>query len=175
MTPELAAEICILGGGPAGAVVARRLAELGHDTLLVDRADEDAPARAESLAPSILPILESLQLRAEVEAAAFGREQRALVLWASSAVEQKEFADAPALLIERTQFDKRLRRAAGRAGVRLMPAAHARAPRRLPSGGWAIPVATPEGATLVTANFLVDARGKRRPGGQEDGLSLIHI
>jgi flavin-dependent dehydrogenase len=169
MTPELAAEICILGGGPAGAVVARRLAELGHDTLLVDRADEDESARAESLAPSIFPILDSLQLRAEVEAAAFGREQRALVLWASSAVEQKEFADAPALLIERTQFDKRLRRAAGRAGVRLMPAAHARAPRRLPSGGWAIPVATPEGATLVTANFLVDARGKRRPGGQEDG------
>src|SRR5262245_11379906 len=93
MTPDVAAETCILGGGPAGTVVARRLAELGHDTLLVDRADDDGPARAESLAPSILPILESLQLRAEVEAAAFGREQRALVLWASSVVEEKEFAD----------------------------------------------------------------------------------
>jgi 2-polyprenyl-6-methoxyphenol hydroxylase-like FAD-dependent oxidoreductase len=154
MTPDVAAETCIFGGGPAGAVVARRLAELGHDTLLIDRADQDGPARGESLAPSILPILESLQLRAEVEAAAFGREQRALVLWASSAFEEKEFAGAPALLIERTQFDKRLRRAAMRAGVRLMPAARARAPRRLPSGGWAIPVATAEGTTLVTASFL---------------------
>jgi flavin-dependent dehydrogenase len=169
MTPDVTAEICILGGGPAGAVVARRLAELGHDTLLVDRAGEDEPARAESLAPSILPILESLQLRAEVEAAAFDREQRALVLWASPAVEEKEFAGAPALLIERTQFDKRLRGAAARAGVRLMPAARARAPRRLPSGGWAIPVATAQGETLVTAGFLVDARGKRRRTGKEDG------
>jgi flavin-dependent dehydrogenase len=169
MTPEVAAETCILGGGPAGAVVARRLAELGHDTLLVDRADENGPARAESLAPSILPILESLQLRAEVEAAAFGRERRALVLWASSAVEEKEFAGAAALLVERTQFDKRLRGAAARAGVRLMPAARARSPRRLPSGGWAIPVATPQGATLVTASFLVDARGKRRRGGKAGG------
>src|SRR5262249_21388174 len=120
-------------------------------------------------APSILPILESLQLRAEVEATAFGREQRALVLWASSDVEEKEFPGAPMLLIERTQFDKRLRRAATRAGVRLMPVARARAPRRLPSGGWAIPVATAKGATRVTARFLVDARGKRRRGGHEDG------
>src|SRR5262249_13626225 len=114
------------------------------------------------------PILESLQLRAEVDAAAFGREQRALVLWASSDVEEKEFPGAPALLIERTQFDRRLRRAATRAGVRLIPAARARAPRRLPSGGWAIPVTTREQATLVTASFLVDARGKRRRGGTDD-------
>src|SRR5262245_284819 len=169
MTPDVAAEICILGGGPAGAVVARRLAELGHDTLLVDRADEDGPARAESLAPSILPILESLQLRAEVEAATFGREHLALVRWVSSAIVDKEVAGAPALLIERTQFDKRLRGAAARAGVRLMPAARARAPRRLPSGGWAVPVATAQGETLVTAGFLVDARGKRRRTGKEDG------
>ena len=37
-------EICVLGGGPAGSVIARSLAELGHDVLLVDRtARENGP------------------------------------------------------------------------------------------------------------------------------------
>ncbi len=168
MMPEIGAEICVVGGGPAGAITARRLAELGHDTLLVDRAAGDEPARAESLAPSIFPILDSLQLRGEVEAVAFRREQRALLRWGSQAVQEKAFADAPALLVERVQLDERLRRAAARAGVRLVAAARARAPQRLPSGGWAIPVATPAGATVVAAAFLVDARGRRRHGGGTD-------
>jgi flavin-dependent dehydrogenase len=162
MTAAIAADICVLGGGPAGAVVARRLAELGHDTLLVDRSSGDSPPRAESLAPSIVPILESLRLYGEIEAAIFARERRALLVWESDAVQEKSFASAPSLLIERTRFDANLRRAAARAGVRLMPAARARAPQRRPSGGWTVPVATADGTVIITARFLVDARGKRR-------------
>ena len=56
-------EICVLGGGPAGSVIARSLAELGHDVLLVDRTVGENVPRAESLAPSIAPILDSLRLR----------------------------------------------------------------------------------------------------------------
>ena len=63
MTAEIACEICVLGGGPAGSILARRLAELGHDTLLVDRTGTNDRPRAELLAPSILPILDSLRLR----------------------------------------------------------------------------------------------------------------
>ena len=164
VSPAIEAEVCVLGGGPAGSVTAGRLAELGHDTLLVDRAAEENPPRAESLAPSILPILDSLKLRGDVDAAVFQREKRALVLWDSSAVQEKSFATAPSLLVERTLFDKRLRAAATRAGVRLLAPARARAPQRLASGGWSVPVTTPAGATVVTATFLVDARGKRHAG-----------
>ena len=109
MRPDIAAEICVLGGGPAGAVVARRLAELGHDTLLIDRTAGAKPPRAESLAPSILPILESLHLRDDIEAAVFRRERQALLLWGSRFIHEKTFADAPSLLIERTGFDTLLR------------------------------------------------------------------
>src|SRR5262249_20877369 len=94
-------EICILGGGPAGSVVARSLAELGHDVLLVDRtARQDGP-RAESLAPSIVPILDSLRLRDIVDAAVFCREKQALVLWGSGDVLVKSFGVSPSLLVER--------------------------------------------------------------------------
>src|SRR4030081_3077694 len=145
MRPDIAAEICVLGGGAAGAVGgrrgggggpgvgvwARRLAELGHDTLLIDRTAGAKPPRAESLAPSILPILESLHLRDDIEAAVFRRERQALLLWGSRFIHEKTFADAPSLLIERTAFDTLLRRAATRAGVRLMAPARARAPQHL--------------------------------------------
>jgi flavin-dependent dehydrogenase len=169
VTARIATDICVLGGGPAGAVVARRLAELGHDTLLVDRAAGDAPPRAESLAPSIFPILESLQLYGEIEAAIFARERRALLVWESDAIQEKSFASAPSLLIERTRFDHNLRRAAARAGVRLVPAARARAPQRLPSGGWTVPVAAADGVMVITARFLIDARGRRRRDCVDDG------
>jgi flavin-dependent dehydrogenase len=44
-------EICVLGGGPAGAIIGRRLAELGHNTVIIDRCLPAQPHRVESLAP----------------------------------------------------------------------------------------------------------------------------
>jgi flavin-dependent dehydrogenase len=165
MTAGIDAEICVLGGGPAGAVVARRLAQLGHHAVLVDRtADEtEEEPRAESLAPSILPIVDSLQLRGDIEAAVFCRESRALLRW-HSAVLEKSFAAASSLLVERACFDRLLRRAAARSGVRLIGPAKAQAPQRLASGGWLVPVTASKGSTAIKAAFLVDARGKRHHG-----------
>jgi flavin-dependent dehydrogenase len=161
MTPDIEAEICILGGGPAGSVMARRLAEFGHDMLLIDRTAEQPPPRGESLAPSILPIVDSLQMRGDVDAATFCRERRALLLWETDAIQEKSFAAAPSLLVERTRFDQYLRQAASRGGVRVIAPARARSPQRLVSGGWAVPVMTSSGSTVVKTTFLVDARGKR--------------
>ena len=161
MTRDIEVEICILGGGPAGSVIARRLAELGHNTLLIDRTAEKPQPRSESLAPSILPVLNSLQLRGDVDAAAFCRERRALLLWETEAIQEKPFANAPSLLVDRTRFDQRLRQATSRSGVRVIAAGRVRSPQRSASGGWAIPIITSSGPTVVKAAFLVDARGKR--------------
>jgi flavin-dependent dehydrogenase len=161
---EIRSEVCVLGGGPAGAVIARRLAELGHATLLVERGRARRRPCAESLAPSIMPILDSLGLRNLTEAAAFRRERSGLVLWKPGAAPEKDFDAGPALLIERTRFDRLLREAAVSNGARLMDAATAFDPQRLPSGGWQIPVKTPGGLRTVVARFLVDARGRQRRG-----------
>jgi flavin-dependent dehydrogenase len=161
---EIRSEVCVLGGGPAGAVIARRLAELGHTTTLVERGRARRQPCAESLAPSITPILDSLGLRDLTEVAAFRHERRGLVLWEPGAAPEKDFDAGPALLIERTQFDRLLREAAASNGARLMDAATAFDPQRLPSGGWQIPVKTTGGLRTVYARFLVDARGRQRRG-----------
>ncbi len=160
---ELHAGVCVLGGGPAGAVAARQLAKLGHDVVLVERAAK-REARAESLAPSILPILKSLGLRACAEQAAFLREERAMVDWEPGGPHIRTYGTEPPLLVDRRQFDRRLRQAAVDAGVMLVSPATAQAPRRLGMGHWAVSVATPRGSLVIKAGFLVDARG-RRPGG----------
>ena len=164
MTSTLEGEICVVGGGPAGAVIARCLAALGHDVVLVERgaarSRHGRKARAESLAPSILPILDSLGLRDVVETSAFMREERSLVLWGSGDVEVKIWDAAPSLLIERALLDDRLRAAASGGGARVIAPAAARAVRH-EAGEWLVPVATSAGPLAIKARFFVDARGKR--------------
>jgi len=162
MTIQLEGEICILGGGPAGSAIARRLAELGHETLLVQRAPAAIRPRAESLAPSIFPILDFLELRRLVDAATFCRDQRALLVWQSNVIEEKNFnAERPAL-IERSLFDSLLRKAASCVGVQIIACASASSPNRVGPGDWRVPLTTANGPVSVRAKFLIDARGRRR-------------
>ena len=162
---EIDCDICVLGGGPAGSVIARRVAQLGYDTALVDRDRQVKELRAESLAPSIFPMIDSVGLHDQVAAATFCRERHALLLWVGQTVEIKRFDAEPSLLVERTQLDQLLRAAAASAGARLLTPAAARSPSRLASGVWLVPVDTPEGSISVRARFLVDARGRARQGG----------
>src|SRR4051794_16945287 len=160
MMSPLGTDICVLGGGPAGAIVAQGLARLGYDAIVVDRGTRWKHRRAESLAPSILPILTILGLVDAIDAIAFRREQHALIRWNTETAEERIF-DPPSLLVDRVQFDGSLRDKASAAGARVLRA-NARAPVRLPAGGWHIPVAGPDGPHLISARFLVDARGRRR-------------
>jgi flavin-dependent dehydrogenase len=162
-------EICILGGGPAGAVVAWCLAKLGHDVLLVDREMAERRERGESFPSSIIPILDSLGLRDCAYKAAFHREKRAFILWESRGPYVKTFDDTNSLLINRPRFDRLLREAASDVGTRLVAPASAHAPRHLGTGDWTVPVTTPKQPLLVRAKFLVDARGKRRGLGMGRG------
>ena len=50
-------EVLVVGGGPAGATISTRLAQLGHDVLLVDRGPRKRRRVVESLAPGTLDLL----------------------------------------------------------------------------------------------------------------------
>jgi 2-polyprenyl-6-methoxyphenol hydroxylase-like FAD-dependent oxidoreductase len=154
-------EICVLGGGPAGAIIGRRLAELGHNTVIIDRCLPAQPYRVESLAPPVLQILDSLALSEAVAAAIVQCERRALVRWESNSVQSK-LLEFPTFLVWRSLFDQTLRELAAKVGAYLLSFASARTPERKASGGWLIPVISSEGTVSITADFLVDARGTRR-------------
>jgi flavin-dependent dehydrogenase len=159
----LETEICVLGGGPAGSVIARCLAQLGHRTLIIERDPLGQRQRVESFPPSIISILNSLALSDAIASATFQYERRALVRWKSDSIQEKSFEPAT-LLVERLSFDRRIRETAVSAGAVVLAPAKARTPTRRPSGGWFISVTAENGQTHVAAEFLIDARGRR--GGQ---------
>ncbi|TMV03342.1 tryptophan halogenase [Ruegeria sediminis] len=154
------AEICVVGGGPAGSATALRLAQLGHDVCLMER---DAFPRAhigESLPPSVLPILDALGLRGRVDGAGFLRATGSILYWAGEFERRGASAGQPGLLVDRGRFDALLLQAASDAGVRVLQPARARRPRRR-AGGWDIPVRGIPDVSMVRAALMIDAAGKQ--------------
>ena len=83
MPPRLleVTDVTVVGGGPAGAASAIRLAQLGHRVVLVERAERGRPHVGESLPPTVLPLLQTLGVGERIEAARFLRPRGAIVQW----------------------------------------------------------------------------------------------
>ena len=78
------ADILVAGGGPAGATIARLLAGFGFQVVLLEKRRFPRHQIGESLTPQILPILDFLGVRSQVEAAGFLRMVGHTVCWGSS-------------------------------------------------------------------------------------------
>jgi flavin-dependent dehydrogenase len=78
------ADILVAGGGPAGATIARLLAGFGFRVVLLEKRRFPRHQIGESLTPQILPILDFLGVRSQVEAAGFLRMAGHTVCWGSS-------------------------------------------------------------------------------------------
>ena len=168
MDTVLHTEVCVVGGGPAGSAAARRLALLGHDVCLIERAafsPSDRPGqphrfpRPESLSPGLLALLDPLGLRERVEGAGFLPAGPALVRWSGEDGPWTRGAAAPGLLVDRARFDRILWDAAAESGVRALRPAKVSRPRR-EDEEWRIPILADGVPREVRARLLVDAAGR---------------
>ena len=155
----LETEICVVGAGPAGATVARRLALLGHRVCLVERAAFPRHRIGESLPPSILPVLETLALRERVVSAGFLRPGGAIVHWAGVQGRPAYPEDSPGFQVDRGRFDALLLEAAREAGVKILQPVHACRPTHGPEC-WTVPLRGSAAHDAVRARYLIDAAGK---------------
>jgi flavin-dependent dehydrogenase len=156
------AEVCVIGGGPAGATIARKLALLGHTVCLIEKTDNSQNKVGESLPPNILVLLDALGVRERIEAASFLRPDKALIRWADeSAFAKSLYGRQRGFLVNRGRFDQILLETAKEAGVDVIQPAQALRPvfdeaRR----EWNIPVRRDSGLINVKAKYLVEAAGK---------------
>ena len=98
--------IAIVGGGPAGATLALKLAHLGHEVTLVERGG--ARTGGESLNPSIWPLFDALNIR-NIEGL---RIHRSLIRWSTDEVVERHHR-IPQFAVLRSSFDAHLRELAG--------------------------------------------------------------
>ncbi len=155
-------EICVVGGGPAGATLAARLASLGHDVVIVERHRFPRPHVGESLSPRAWPLLAALGVVEEVAAASFTRTLEARVRWRTGGPQQVRVADSgderrSGLTVDRGRFDAILLDGARAAGATVLTPAAARRPVRR-GDGWDVPLER----GVLRARFLADATGRRR-------------
>jgi len=149
-------DVCVVGGGPAGATAAIRLVMLGYRVCLVER--DAAPRRrvGESLSPGVLVGLASLGLRDALLATPLLRPSSACIRWDSPAEVQRPGAG---FLCDRGQLDPWLQGHARARGVDVLQPGQARGLTRRPAG-LVVHVDTPGGPIDIQARFIVDACGR---------------
>ncbi len=76
-----AADVVVIGGGPAGSTVATMLARKGVSTLLLERERFPREHVGESLLPASIPVLEDLGVLPEVQRAGFLPKWGATMVW----------------------------------------------------------------------------------------------
>lgn len=165
MVTNLQADVCVIGGGPAGAALAGRLRRLEHSVVVVEKEPFPRPHIGESLVSTILPLLDLLDVRAEIENAGFLRPQAAIVRW-SNAPERRLNGGDPGFQVDRGRFDQILLRAAEKAGAHVLQPARATRPQPTNDGGWRTTAyADKDGQATeirIESRFVADASG--RPG-----------
>lgn len=148
-------EVCVVGGGPAGAALAARLALLGRRVAVAEQHRFPRPHVGESLSPAVWPLLESLGVRERVAAGDFTRVAQARVRWRG--LDEERMQVEGGVTVDRGAFDAILLERAREAGAEVLPPAGARRPER--SGeGWEVPL----GDRVLHTRFLADATGRRR-------------
>ena len=154
------ADVLVAGGGPSGAVLARRLAQLGHSVVIAECEPFPRPHVGESLGPGVLPLLDVLGIRRAIEGAGFLRPTSAIVSWAGPA-ERRPIPGAPGFQVDRSRFDHIVLASAAEAGARLLQPARVLAARRIGRGHWLATLRSGDGRVAVECRFIADATGRR--------------
>jgi flavin-dependent dehydrogenase len=157
-------DVIIIGGGPAGAVAGRILAERGRSVVVMEVNSGPAAKPGEGLAPEAGPIVARLGLR-EALAPAAGIARPCLGIRSArngSSTRYRDYAFESfglGWLIDRKAFETRLAADACRAGVTWCWNARATS-AELRGTEWKVCVPA-LGANLPTARVVIDASGRR--------------
>ncbi len=165
-------EVAVIGGGPAGAAVARLLSLWGRDVVLVTAPSDPARDLAVSLPPSVAKLLAEIGLLDAIDAAGFIRSTGNTVWWGDKEPRSRAFAGGTAgYQVRHRDFDRVLLSAAEAAGARVIRDATVheadveRQPTRLCGDVDGVPFE-------VVAAMVLDASGRQGVVAKARGLRI---
>lgn len=150
----LEAEVCVVGAGPAGCLLAGLLARAGCDVLLVGPGRSAPPSRLQSLAPGAMELLASEGIDLH------GVWQRVPieVRWPTATpLADPAIAAQSTIVVDRSAFDTALLAWAAIGGARVLDSRVEKAPLRNGAGSWTVEAP----ARAVRAANVVNAAGAR--------------
>ncbi len=161
-----ACDVCVIGAGPSGSLVARQLSRSGLRVVLVQHKVR-FPAAARSRVDTLPPEANDLFLRAglaEEFSSCHPVECPGIVSrWDSNQPVELEFlfnSSGPAWHVHRSRFDRWMQKQALQSGATLIAGSfrHAHSDS---SSGWLVEVQRERGLCVQKCDFLVDATGRR--------------
>lgn len=173
-------EVLVVGGGPAGSVLATRLAHLGYRVCLLDRKVETEGSNSnagvpisvgETLSPSVPMLLSHAGVDVDWCSPMAIPTGGNLVSWGSRGIEQVPFSidgRVHGYQVDRSAFDAALRQKASLAGAMVFDGTDLMDFRKVPGDGWECTFSAPtHHPRTVRARWIADATGRRRRlGGQ---------
>src|SRR5579862_4165708 len=157
-----ACDAVVIGGGPAGATVARLLASWGHRVALLTR-PAARPALAESLPPSCRKLFDRIGVRSAIDSAGFLRSTGNTVRWGAGSQRVEGFAAGElGYQVSRDEFDAVLLAEAIAARALVTQRATVREVTRARDADGRFTVSYDVGAThrRVTARWILDCTGR---------------
>jgi flavin-dependent dehydrogenase len=154
--------VAVIGGGPAGAVAARVLAQAGIDNLLVDARSPEGFRVGESLVPAARTILTELGLWDRFLSGNHVPCYGNMAAWGSSELVEMDFIRSPyghGWHLDRPRFDLMLQDMAVEAGATLCRPARLTWFRRCRTA-WRVALQTCQGCREVDVNWLLDCSGR---------------
>src|SRR5688572_2491542 len=118
--------VAILGGGPAGCVAAKLLAEAEYSTAVLERSSYVGPRVGETLPPSVQPLLHQLGLWEYFEKDAHAPSAGIVSAWGNNRPHESDFIFTPfgnGWHLDRTKFDSTLARCAEMSGAKIIQSA----------------------------------------------------
>ena len=158
---KLRFDCLVIGGGPAGSVLAGTLAQWGKSVALVDRGDRHAVFPEETLVPGATAALQRVGAMASIRAHRFWGTDRHGILWGNDRIEWRKSDDSTrGYKVERDVFDRDLRAIAKGMGAQVFDRHIVRG--RLPIDAEApLRLCGPDGSERpIAATVVVVAGGK---------------
>ena len=160
MSERLNSAICVIGGGPAGAAAACRLTQLGHSVVVIEKQVFPRAQIGESLSPGVLPLLDALGTKEQIEQQGFLRPQRVLLHWPPTRG-YKWLGPVPGFQVDRARFDAVMIGAARETGAVVLEGAQLLSFKHNAAGGWDLSISWQGNFFLVERCFVIDATGRR--------------